>query len=830
MRPECHSAVERAVGRAMTQAEAQNIEKRVTQTLRRLAAREPERFRTMPRAERLAEAGRVIAQDLQHAAQVREQRAALQVAAHARHLPEVEQAGARGFDVLQRKLMKVDSYIKGLHRQYWQQALDTMDYATRNDSGSLVARGVRWLSNLENPEKVRAFVLEVFGTESGDAGAKAAAGAWLQTIEAMRERFNRAGGDVRKLAYSYLPQHHDVQRLVKAGISAWVSEVRGLIDRTRYTDEAGRMLNDDELRQALEQAWRDLATDGLASRELGEFRPEGQVANRGTQARVLHFAGPEQYLQYMARFGEGTVYDGLAGHVRGMARNIGLIEEFGPSPNATFRTLHDAARLGGGKDAVVWGMYSTQTMWDTLLGRFEQAHNPSLARIWQGLRSLQVAGKLGHAVLSSISDLHWLMQTMAFHKLPWWQGPMRVVQAFGKDSNEYAHRAGLMADSLISDISRWGEHNLGREWPQMMANATMKASFLVGLTDAVRRAFSISMMGGMAKIARTPWEALDKADRSRLAGMGWTADEWAALQHVQPERWRESDMLTPASIARAEGIEPEMKDRVIARLLGTIDDESKFASPDPNLKVRTVQAGGLQRGTGGGELWRSLMLFKGFGLSILLRHWDRTLNADLTPAQRLRYAAGNVVMPTLFGGVSLLLLDLAAGRDPRDVTGSMGDDPERLSRFWLAAMSKGGGLGFLGDMLLSGQGAHGQSGASAAIGGVAGPVAGAAFELVYDVGLENLREAAQGKDTHAGAEAFRWARGHMPAVNLWYTKLVVDQALANELQEFLSPGYLAKQRGRMEKQWASTWWWDPGAGLEGPDRAPSFESIAGGPR
>ena len=55
--------------------------------MRRLASREPERWRTMPMPERMAEAGRVIADDLKHAAEVRELRTALQIEAHARHRP-----------------------------------------------------------------------------------------------------------------------------------------------------------------------------------------------------------------------------------------------------------------------------------------------------------------------------------------------------------------------------------------------------------------------------------------------------------------------------------------------------------------------------------------------------------------------------------------------------------------------------------------------------------------------------------------------------------------------------------------------------------------------
>jgi hypothetical protein len=113
-------------------------------------------------------------------------------------------------------------------------------------------------------------------------------------------------------------------------------------------------------------------------------------------------------------------------------------------------------------------------------------------------------------------------------------------------------------------------------------------------------------------------------------------------------------------VMRTEGIDAALRDRVVSRLLGTISDEAKFASPDPNLKTRTLQAGGHQRGTGRGELWRHLILFKGFGFAMVLRHWDRALHGDMSPAGKVAYTSALVLAPTLFGGLSLMLGDLAA--------------------------------------------------------------------------------------------------------------------------------------------------------------------------
>lgn len=832
MKIECVDAVQQAIGRTLTQTEQRGIENRVRGAMRRLASREPEKWRTMPRADRIREAGRIISEDLQHAAELRSERAALQVEAHARHLPDVEQAGRQGFEVLQLKLTQAERLVNGVYRQYLVSLLDTIDHATRNDSGSLVQKGVRWISNLENPERTLAFAREVYGQSTGDPGAAAAAKAWRETDEAMRVRFNRAGGDIRKLSTAHLPQPHDAGRMTEAGITTWVQDTLRLVDRRRYTDARGRMLGDRELADVLGQVYRDIITDGLANRELGIFQAEGSLANAGSQARVLHLKDGDAHVAYLAKYGQGTVFDALSGHVRWMARNIGMVEELGPNPAATFRTLHDAARLGGGKDSVGL-LNTTQDMFDTLAGKFDNPHNQTLARINQGVRSTEVSGKLGGATIGALSDIGYYFLTLGYNRLPMMHGLANLIRGWQGSTTHYANVAGLMGDSLVGDLARFGEVHLGRNWPDMLANATMKVTLLNAVTNAGRRALGVAMMAGLGKLSRVPWEQLDKYDRARLQTAGWRPEEWGALQAVPLEDWRGSAMLTPAAILRAEGIDPALRDSVVSRLIGHIDSETRYASPDPNLKTRTVQAGGMQRGTGRGELWRHLMLFKGYSLSIIFRHWERALKGDMSPASKVAYTAALVLAPTLLGGIALQVGDLVAGRDPRDMTGNGGEDPEMLLRFWVAALAKGGGLGFLGDMLLSGVGSQGQSGASAAVGAITGPVVGSAFELVYDVGMQNAIEAAQGKETHAGAEAFRWVRSHTPGVNIWYARTVLDHAVLNEAQEFLSPGYLNRQRSRMEANWGATWYWpieDTGAftgDMEPPERLPAFGNAIG---
>jgi hypothetical protein len=70
-------------------------------------------------------------------------------------------------------------------------------------------------------------------------------------------------------------------------------------------------------------------------------------------------------------------------------------------------------------------------------------------------------------------------------------------------------------------------------------------------------------------------------------------------------------------------------------------------------------------------------------------------------------------------------------------------------------------------------------------------------------------------------------------VNLWYAKTALDQAMLNQMQEQLSPGYLDRMKARAEREWGATWWWAPQdtgileGGMEGPERAPNFANALG---
>lgn len=788
MRDECIEAVGKAIGRKISKVEAQNIEQRILGNMSDLARRDPQAWQGKTQAERLTEAADRAAQQLIGEAQAAKVRTAQNLQAQAK----LQSVAAKGAGAVFDELERVDSYRKGIERDYWRQALDAFDAV----HGKL-------LGLVEDAKMAKALIDEIHGRDSGSAVAKKAAQAWLQVAEAMRLRANRMGADIGKLDYAYLPQSHDAAKLIRAGQDKWVADTLPLLDRSRYTNPDGKAATDAQLTDMLKAAWTTISTGGANKIEPGQHRAAGGLAGTpSSKAREIHFKGPDEFAAYQQVYGAKSLLGSMQAHVGRMARDIALAENLGPNWNGNFQFARDTLRQAGQSTRAMGGLFDIESAFKTMTGAYNQPAHARLADISQGLRNIQVAAKLGGAVLSSFTDAATLIVTSGFNRLPMHQLLANMIRSFGKDAKEFGNRSGLIADSIISDANRWAEGNIGAGWTSKAANLTMKASFMNAWTDWLRRAFSITMMAGLGKLSRVDWGKLDAADRTRLERAGFTEADWKVANAAKLEDWRDQKMLTPESLG-------DGADQLRAKLLGYITDESEYAVVNPDLATRTIAQGSTQKGTAAGELWRSVMLFKSFPIAMITRHWDRALNDEtMTGAGRLAYGSALLVGLTALGYASMSAKDIAKGRDPRDV-----DDPKT----WGAAFVQGGGFGLVGDFLFHDQNRFGNSITET----LAGPVASTFADLVK-LTVGNVQEAAQGKDTHAGAELVKFMAANTPGASLWYARGAIDRAFLHSMQEALSPGYIARVKAAGEKQ-GSRYWFEPGK-LE-PARAPDLSRM-----
>lgn len=840
MKKQCIDAAQQAIGRSLTVAEIKGIEARISKNMRTAARADPAAFQSLSAVQRMQEAGKLAAQELVHEAQLAKVRTALTIIAHDR-LESFSAAHPAGrMSALDRTLAaRLDGKDGTISVESRANAIRNI--AMGEFSQALEQLGPKWLGLTKNAEGAKALFQELRGKDSGVPEAKAAAKVFSDISERLRKQFNAAGGNVGKLDDWAHPQQHSQYLVAKVGKQAWVDTVLPKLDRQKYLREDGSLMKDGEVADFLGNAWDTIATGGLNKLTPGQFAGGGMRANRGSESRQIHFADADGYLEYHARFGDKNLMGTLVGHIDGIAKDIALVETFGPHPNLAFRLFKDKAMKEGvlakptdaGK--LVKQGASLDTLYAHVSGNTPPIADAALARRFDAVRNWLVSTRLGSAVITSFADEATMHLTAHVNNLPESRlllNELATMNPKNVGDRRLLRRAGLGLETLTNAFNRAGQEYLVNGVTQRVATFTMRASGLNYVTDARKQAFGATMMDALGHLTRkSDFAKLDPSDNRILLSKGITATDWGVWKTAKLEDWNgRGDLLTPASImqipdsaimqaglATDASSAGKVRQEAAIKLLAAVQEEVDVAVITPGAREGAMMHGNMQRGTWKGELARSFFLFKSFPITMINRHWHRALGME-TKGGTAAYSAALIAGTTVMGALSVQVGELLAGRDPQNMNPLEGD---KGGRFWVQALLKGGSLGLYGDFLYSQQSKHGQG----SLASMLGPVAGLA-EQAINLTQGNLVQLAMGEDTKAGAEFVRMLRGLTPGANLWYAKAGLDHMIFHQLQEYFSPGYLATMEARARREFGQTYWWQPGGDLADA-RQPNLEKAMG---
>lgn len=825
MLPKCAQAVQaaaNAMGRkALTKSELQTIDDELSSTMARMARTDPN-WLAMTRDQRIDAASRQIITRIEADAKRVEENAIRQIVAQAQtdsriKLIRAATKGASMADATKREMANTHNEIRQIRNANMASLMDTIEAAGDKTGAGLGRRMLMNLFDAENPIMARDLIREVYDGASGKTGnqvAQKGARAWLDTVEKMRTRFNAAGGDVGKLDYGWVPRSWDASKLRKAGRDQFAADMLPEVDRARMLHEDGRSMSDAEVTDFLRHSWDTLSTEGVIHQTPGDFKSAGKRANRGSDHRLIHFKDGESDLRIRSKYGRGGVLEAMQQHVGGMSRDIGLLEHYGPDPNATARLRRDLISKDAGvpyNQAIKALEIDPETYWNMISGKMATPHSERLANWGQTARNIQTFGKLGGAVISSLTDLATVAVTTGYNNMSYLELLHDIGrQGFSKEARDWMTTQQIVAEHLSHGLDRFSGDNLGQNWSGKIANATMKLTLMNRWTDSMRQGFNMALSHRLSEMAKTDWASLNEFDRGRLQRSGITESDWKVMQNTQRAKYGDREYLTPAAVNNAS---------VSAKLGAFIMDEGEYAVVNPDLRTRALVTGGaLQSGTAGGELARTITQFKSFPIAMISRHWARMLEGG-SLANRAAYGFAMLASLTALGAIVTQTKQVLQGKDPIDMTG------DHAGRFWMKAMAQGGGWGIVGDMFLIDPASSMGDSTTTAIKNLAGPTVGTAAEILIKDISENVWQAASGKDTHAAAEIFRTAQGLTPGVGMWWVKPFLEHGLTHALQENMSPNYLARMRERARKDWGSTYWWAPGKTI--PEREPDVGKAIG---
>ena len=839
MKEQCKQAVAKALGKqSLTAQEATDIEARINETMRNLARKDINNWRNLSDAEKLTEASKQVALDIQEQLKRKHKIAANDILTQSKNFAKLDHPTLSASEVVDRMvaahgdmsgIQSIDSKARGIAAIY---RGELVDFYTNIKGG---------LGIFTDQELVQKIVRERFGENTGDALAKKISDKMGDVFETMRDRFNRNGGDIGKLDNWGLPQTHSLEKMLKAGKEAWVNKAESLIDTRQYVHENGDYYSQQEIRSLLEDTYDTLSMDGANKTEIGRQATGGgtsKVTNRHGESRVLHFKDAESWLEYQSEFGGMQFVDLVEAHINGLSKDIALVENLGSNPKTAFKILKDAAdkkdreaKRITTKDNPV--LNRAQVMFDEFNGG-NSPQSQVLANLGVAYRSMNIFSLLGGTTITSITDQATIAKTAHVHGLSYRKAFGELLSQLNpanKADRELAHSLGLATEEMLGSIARWSDDGLTSTYGKSeklarissgIASQVMRFSGLNALTAASKVGFSKLLMEKYGRLSRSKaWNDLDAQDRELLSNTGLDERAWQVFQLAEPVVDREGNQLMSArSIYEIPdekltdfGDPKQVKDQVASQLQAHLLDEQGMAVIEAGLREKTLINVGA-RGTIAGEIFRGIVQFKSFSAAFLMRHGSRIMAQEGLKG-KAAYAIPLFVMTTLLGGLVVQLKELLNGNDPQTMWDS--DDPKKASSFFVRSAVQGGGLSFLGDILVAGTDTSGRDANSF----VAGPLGGD-FESLLSLTVGNLTQYNEGKDTNFGNEAFKFVKGKVPAQNLWYTKAAINRMVFDEMQDTIAPGYREKALRKAEQQQdRERFWGDDVTDI----RAPDFEKV-----
>lgn len=687
------------------------------------------------------------------------------------------------------------------------------------------------LGQVRNKAELADVVRELFGEDTGSQFAKELAQAWSRTAEMMRRRFNAAGGAIGKLERWALAQAHDTALVRAAGFEAWRDFIAPLLDRAAMIDKrTGLPFSDAGFELALREVWESIRTDGWNGRTPGNAgRPA--LANRRADPRFLIFRNADAWMDYQARFGAGSAFDAMMGHIDGMARDIAQMEVLGPNPAATVNWMKDQLERSAALDtapgtkaidrASAAGKQIDRLM-DEITGRAGRPENRTLALGFGTVRALQTAAKLGGAVVSAITtDPAFGIVARKFNGLP----AAGVIAQYGRhlaateDGARWAIRLTGIAEEYSNRLAGQNRalgEELTNEFARRSAEFVLRFTGLSRVTEAGRWAMGQTILGHLAHEAGKGFDALDPQFRDLLRRYDIGPAGWDAIRATPTKRERGADWIMPRDIA-----DQALGDRVYEM----IATEADFAVPTPDIRVRALTNMVAPKGTWVGEMMRTGFLFKGFGIGMILMQSRRIAEASSQGGWAAgKYAAGLFIATTLAGALAMEAKGVLAGKNPQPVGGVPGLTQEQLDaiargeapkasydqKFWASAAAQGGGFGIFGDFLYSSTNRVG--------GGLAATLAGPTVQTA-----QNLVDAVTSK--RPGWKLLKAVRDELPGGSIVGLRLAFDREVMDQIQQQIDPDYRAAWR-RMAQRAAdqgTDYWWAPGD--TAPESAPDFSNL-----
>lgn len=570
MKPTCTDAIQAAAGRALSKAELDGIEERITSALRDASQKDHAKFMSMAPADRLVEAAKTakewMLQDVVRAHESAIVEAGRKAALQA-ELDGVKPGLNGQLAALKNKIMKVENQVNALSNGFFSQL-----------RGLNEADGGRFFGLFQDPAKQKDISAALFGEQSSPEAA-AAAKSIKAMMDSVANRFQSAGLALNKREDYRTPQPQDPRR-VAGNKAQWIDDHMNWVDRKAYVNPDGTLMKDDQLRAMLERSWRTIATDGANKRAEGEGGYGGHLVGGNKNApRQLFFKNSDAWTQAMQKYGRTTnMYELIGTHVKSMSRDIVNAETFGRNMEANVTQARNRAYV---KDQEALTTDKQRNSLDSMNAKTERLYNAYLfpermgnetfANWMVNLRGLMASTQLGSMVgaLPDLAGMKMAAEHSGLPQLRMFSDMLRNVFA-GKEQKEFLANLGVWNEGFQHMQHRMVDGGLQNGWGSWLNELTHKAMGLNAFDRGMRAANGLAVMRILGKFTREHDTLAGAEGEARLLqDNGITQDHWNVWKLAELEGGPSGSdgLLTHANIYNIPDakLDPLVEQRVAKR-------------------------------------------------------------------------------------------------------------------------------------------------------------------------------------------------------------------------------------------------------------------------
>lgn len=536
-----------------------------------------------------------------------------------------------------------------------------------------------------------------------------------ESISALVDQYNAAGGTIRKLDGWFLPQTWNRDKVARLTEDQFVQELMSkhpdtgepILDFSRMKDFAtGKPLSPEEVDNVLRYVYDSITTDGLNKWTDVKVGAPGSMAKRRDVARVLHFT-PEGWMHINTKYGNDDTLNNFLNYRQRLIHDIAIMQLLGPNPDWAFgkAMILLEKKIGKPFSEDLHGIVTTKQQLEYLhnsaLGHTAPVHSHKLQQIDQASRAGTMAVLLQGAFIPSQAD--WSHQALAnviqgTKMLDRISGYLKYM-ANNENAVEDALTDMIVADTILSNAASTSRFdNLatrGNQFFNERAVWTLEKSGLIAHTDAGRLAGINAHRRAWGRDLGKSFDELSDVRKAELTTYGITPQQWAVISATAPEvlpgYGGKAKIL---SFKNLRDTDPELFRRVHELILQ--EGKRSVISTDARAEARLdAYNEGLRDNTP----WKHVKMFKRFTFAGVGSLESMLRNKNLSAGTRTKALGAYVITGISIGALVLQAKQIIQGKDPLPM---LTEDGLPEYRFWIAATLYAGVLPFIGDVVLDG--------------------------------------------------------------------------------------------------------------------------------